>query len=208
MNSLFKKENILLRNSLQKKIILFNGIIKPGFNFGTVTKKDNPKEYFVSSILNKIYSLNVSMENILLTNDIFLSIYLFRYIYELYIKVLYIFSGKSEDEILLRLNNFFMNKDLKIIEYQEKINDNLIPPQFKESHKEKYKIMSRITHPNIDSLKLHLNKDHNQQFEFLVPNINLAIWHSVEIIRLFSNVKLLGFDKNINQQDLVSLQKK
>lgn len=53
MRNLLKRENIILKSSLQNKIVLFNQTIKPGFNFGTVTRKDNPKEYFASSILNK-----------------------------------------------------------------------------------------------------------------------------------------------------------
>ena len=93
MDNRLKNENILLKKSLQNKIVSLNEIIKPGFNFGTVTRKDNPKEYFASSILNKIYSLNVSAENSLFSNDVFLSIYLYRYVYELYIKVFYIFSA-------------------------------------------------------------------------------------------------------------------
>ncbi|MDP2946061.1 MAG: hypothetical protein Q8N61_01250 [bacterium] len=206
-NSLLKIENIILKNSLQNKIVSFNEIIKPGFNFGTVTKKDNPKEYFASSILNKIYSLNVSMENSLFTNDVFLSIYLFRYIYELYIKVFYIFSGSSEEQILFRLNEFFDNKKWNIKDIKDDINDSFLPPKFKEDHEEKYKKICRFVHPNHDSFKLHLNRTDDQQFEFLIPNINLTIWHMIEIIRLFSNEKILDFDKKIDQERLVSLQR-
>lgn len=202
-----RNENILLKNSLQNKIVLLNEIIKPGFNFGLVTRKDNPKEYFASSVLNKIYSLNVSMENSLLTNDVFLSIYLYRYIYELYIKTFYIFSGSSEETLLFRLNDFFDNKKWTIKEILNEINDSFLPPKFKEGHEEKYKSICRFVHPNHESFKLHLNRTDDQQFEFLVPNINLTIWHSVGIIKLFSDAKILNFDKNINQIDLVSLQK-
>lgn len=198
--------NILLRNSLQEKIISLNEIIRPAFNFGIITKKDNPKEYFASSVLYKIYSLNISTENVLLANDIFLSVYLYRYVYELYLKVFYIFSGSSDEEILSRLNNFFKNRNLKITEYQKGINDCFIPPKLKEGHKEKYKTMSRIVHPNIESLNIHLNKTADEQFAFLVPTINLIIWHIIEIVRLFSNMKLLDFDKKIDQEKLVSLQ--
>ena len=206
MNNSLTKENISLKNSLQSKIILLNIIIKPCFNFGIVTKKDSPKEYFASSVLNKIYSLNVSLENVLLTNDVFLSVYLYRYIYELYTKVFYIFSGGSEDEILSRLSNFFINKDLKITEYQEGINDDFIPARFKEGHKEKYKTMSRFAHPNVESFNMHMNTTPDKQFGFLIPNINLAMWHNIEIIKLFSNAKLLGFDRSINKEYLEGLQ--
>ena len=200
------KENVALKYSLQGKITSFGEIIKPGFNFGTVTKSGSPKEYFTGAVLNKLYSLNISTENVLLANDVFLSQYLYRYIYELYTKVFYIFSGSSDEEILSRLDNFFKNNDLKIAEYQDGIRDDFIPPQFKESHKEKYKTMSRFAHPNIESLNMHLGKTSDQQFGFLVPTIDLILWHNVAIIKLFSDLKLLNLDKNIDQKKLVSLQ--
>ncbi len=200
------RDNLVSRQSLHKQIISFGEIIKPGFNFGTITKRNNPKEYFVGAVLNKLYSLNISTENALLTNDVFLAQYLYRYIYELYTKVFYIFSGLSDKEILSRLGNFFKNNDLKIMEYQDGIKNDLIPPQFKESHKEKYKTMSRFTHPNIESLNMHLNKTPDQQFGFLTPTVSLILWHSVEIMRLFVDLKLLNFDKSIDRGKLVSLQ--
>lgn len=206
MENKLSNENIAIRNSLQNKIVVFGEIIKPGFNFGTITKKDNPKEYFAAAVLNKLYSLNISTENVLFTNDVFLSQYLYRYIYELYTKVFYIFSGSSDEEIVSRLHNFFNNNDLKITEYQDGIKNELIPPKFKESHKEKYKTMSRFAHPNIESLNMHLGKTSDQQFEFLTPTINLILWHSVAIIKLFADFKLLDLDKNIDQGKLLSLQ--
>jgi len=209
LSNLLKKENILLRNALQDKIISLNMIIKPGFNFGTVSKKNNPKEYFTAIVLNKIYSLNISIENVLLTNDVFLSVYLYRYVYELYIKVLYIFSGLSDKEILSRLDNFFENKNyLKIGDCLKKINNDfiLIPPNFKDNHQEKYHKMSRIIHPNIDSINIHLHTTPNKQFEFLVSSIKLTLWHIIGIILLFLKIKVLDLDKNINQEELVLLQ--
>ncbi len=206
MENKLSNENIAIRNSLQNKIVVFGEIIKPGFNFGAITKKDNPKEYFAAAVLNKLYSLNISTENVLFTNDVFLSQYLYRYIYELYTKVFYIFSGVSDDEIVLRLRNFFNNNDLKITKYQDGIKSDFIPPKFKENHKEKYKTMSRFAHPNIESLNMHLGKTSDQQFEFLTPTINLILWHNVAIIKLFADFKLLGLDKNIDQDKLLSLQ--
>jgi len=207
-SNLLKKENILLRDALQDKIIFLNRIIKPGFNFGTVSKKNNPKEYFVAVALNKIYSVNVSIENVLLANDVFLSVYLYRYAYELYIKILYIFSGLSDQEILFRLNNFFENKDLKIKEYLKKINNDFVsmPPNFKNNHFKKYRKMSQIIHPNIDSINIHLHTTPDEQFEFLVSAIKLTLWHIIEIILLFLKIKALDLDKNINQKQLILLQ--
>lgn len=206
MENQLNNKNIAIRNLLQSKIIAFGEIIKPGFNFGAVTKDKNPKEYFVAAVLNKLYSLNISTENVLFTNDVFLSQYLYRYIYELYTKVFYIFSGSSNEEVMSRLRDFFNNSDLKITEYQDGIKNDFIPPKFKENHREKYKMMSRFAHPNIESLNMHLGKTPDQQFGLIVPTIDLILWHSVAIIKLFSDLKLLKLDKNIDQQRLISLQ--
>ena len=206
MENQLNNKNIAIRNSLQGKVITFGEIIKPGFNFGAVKKDEKPKEYFAAAVLNKIYSLNISTENVLFANDVFLSQYLYRYIYELYVKVFYIFSGSTDEEIVSRLRDFFNNSDLKITEYQNGIKNNFIPPKFKESHKGKYKMMSRFAHPNIESLNMHLGKTSDQQFGFLVPTIDLILWHNVAIIKLFSDLKLLNLDKNIDQKKLVSLQ--
>lgn len=202
--SLKKSENILLRELLLIRVPQLNEIITPGFNYGEA-KNDSPRDFFAALVLNKIYSLNVSIENSLLCNDVFLSVYLYRYAYELYIKVFFIFSGTDEEE-LRRLNDFFENKEWKISDIQDKIDEKLIPPNLKADHKEKYKIMSRIVHPNINSLNLHANRTDDSQFEFLVPNLKLSIWHIVEIIRLFALKKLIKLDRNINQDKLESLQ--
>ncbi len=204
-NRLLKKENFILRNSLLNKVASLNEIIKPGFNFGYVTKKDNPKEYFVALVLSKIYSLNISVENSIFANDVFLSIYLYRYIYELYIKILYIFSGSSEDENIIRLNEFFENKKWTLADIKDRANTNFMPPEFIKNHKERYNQICRFVHPNIESLKLHSNRTDDQQFEFLEPNINLTIEYAVAIIIFFSNLKLLDFDKKIDQKKLIML---
>lgn len=206
MNKYLTSENVLLRNSLLIKVASFNKIVKPGFNSRTVTKKDSPKEYFALCSLHKIYSLNISIENSLFANDVFTSIYFYRYIYELYLKVYYIFSGSSEEQVLSRLNEFFENVKWNIKDIKDKINDRFLPQRFKGSHEEKYKTICRFVHPNYESFKLHLNRTDNQQFEFLVSNVNLTLWHSIEIVKFFSNEKLLGFDKKINQRNLNSLQ--
>ena len=66
--------------------------------------------------------------------------------------------------------------------------------------------MSRFAYPNIESLNMHLGKTADQQFKFLAPTIDLILWHNVAIIKLFSDLKLLNLDKNIDQKKLVSLQ--
>lgn len=192
-NRLSNKNNVL-SFLLQGKVSSINKLIKPIFNFEKIDKNINPKEYFAMIILNKIYSLNISLENIILTNDVFLCNYFYRYIYELYIKVLFIFSVSSEEEIITRVNKFFIDNIPSIFDCQKMINNQLIPPQFKEKHKERYKILSNIAHPNIESINIHLNINSDQQFKFLEPTANLSIWHIIEIINFFSNLKLIKLE--------------
>ncbi|MFA6393619.1 MAG: hypothetical protein WCW25_01990 [Patescibacteria group bacterium] len=205
-NRLLKTENAIMREALLYKIVSLNEIIKPGFNFGSVTKKDNLKEYFAGLILSKIYSLVVSMNNSIFANDVFISIYLYRYIYELSIKVFYIFSGSPEDQILSRLNEFFDNKKWNLAEIKDAIDINLSSPELFRNHKKSYESICKFVHPNIDSLNLHLNRTDDQQFEFICPNINLTIWYIVEIMRLFMNFKILNLNTNIDQKKLRFLQ--
>jgi len=205
-NRLLKQENIVLRSFLLNKVASLNEIIKPGFNFGLKTREENPREYFAGLVLNKIYSLNISIENSIFANDVFLSIYLYRYIYELYIKISYIYSGSSDDENIHRLNEFFENKKWILADINDKINNNILFSKFTENHKERYNQICKFVHPNIDSLKLHLNRTDDQQFEFMVPNVNLTIWYIVEIIIFFSNLKLLDLDKKIDLNKLNALR--
>ncbi len=184
----------------------FNTLLTPCFNFGLVKKEESPKEYFVATVLNKIFSLNISLENIIFTNDVFLSNYLYRYVYELYAKVFYIFSGSDDADINEKLKEFFDNKRVEIKDYLENIDESSIPPKLKEEHKEKYLLMNRMAHPSIDSFNMHLNKTKEQQFDFLVPTVNLTFWHNAEIMRIFSLFKILGIDKKLDLGKLYSLQ--
>ena len=184
----------------------FNKLLTPCFNFGLVKKEESPKEYFVVAVLNKLFSLNISLENIIFTNDVFLLNYLYRYVYELYVKVFYIFSGSDDAEINEKIKKFFDNKRMEIKDYLENINESSIPPKLKEEHKEKYLLMNRMAHPNINSLNMHLNKTKEQQFDFLVPTVNLIFWHNAEIMRVFSYLKILGVDKSLDLDKLYSLQ--
>lgn len=200
---MLKGSHSIRQQALFKKIDLFNDVIRSGFGFGEKTREENPIEYFVACVFYKVHSLGISIRNCISSNDVFLSIYLFRYIYELYIKTLYIFSGSSEEEILFRVNEFFSDKKWRFEDMKEKINSKYLPPGFKENHQSRYVILSRFVHPNYDSLKLCLNRTDEQQFEFLEPNINLAVWYNIEIIRHFSNMSILN---KIDEGKLMTIQ--
>lgn len=192
-----KEENILLRDLLIDKMRQLDKILKPGLNFGYIERKNNQKDFFAGLVLNKINSLNISIGNSILANDVFLSVYLYRYIYELYIKIFYIFSGSFEEKSC-RLNEFFENKKWIISNIIKEIDDKSMPSEFKGSHYEKYAMMSKIVHPNINSFNLHLNQTADIQFEFLLLSIKLSILHVIGIIKLFLSEKLLNLDKRID----------
>lgn len=197
--------NYIHREILKHKVISLNLAIEPVFkSFGKVSKIKDPQKYFILCILNKIYSINVSMENIIFTNDIFLSIYIYRYIYELYIKVFYIFSTESSGEVVKRINRFFVNNIPEIHECEKKLNRGLVPPEVTKNHRIKYKKICDFVHPNFNSLMLHIDKDHNQQFKFLVPNINLSVWLLVDLVRFFLKNNLI---EGVTDEKLSNIQK-
>lgn len=195
-----------MRRFLKEKISLFGTVIKSAYPFEKVTRENNPEEYLVGLILNKLYSFQISLENTLLFNDVFLSIYLYRYAHELHIKIRYIFSSMDGTETKIRIDDFFADKDLKFQEYLNGTTSDTITEKLKETHQENYRLMSRFVHPNRSSLQLHLNRTDDQQFEFLVPNIRLTLWHISEILRLFSSLRLLNIHQKISKNNLDSLQ--
>lgn len=94
---------------------------------------------------------------------------------------------------------------MRVADYLKEIDNNFLPSNFMVDHNGKYMTMSRIAHPNIESLNIHIEKTPDQQFDFLIPTINLSLWHNIEMIKLFSNLKLLELDSKINQKILASL---
>lgn len=200
------EKNIHTRDLLQQKILAFRNIIEPTLIFDVVTKTGQPKEYFAAIVLKKLYSITASIENCLFTNDIFLAVVLYRYLYELYIKTLYIFSGSSDDKIVSRLHDFYTSRNLRVADYLDGISEKHLPQQIRENHDEFYKTMSRMAHPNIESMALHVEKSADVQFEFMVPTINLSLWHAVEVVRIFHSFELLNCHNKINLSELVSVQ--
>lgn len=200
------KTYFIKRDILIYKTSLFNSLIEPVFkSFGCVSPKTEQKKFITLYVLNKVYSLNVSMENIVFSNDVFLSIYIYRYVYELYIKIFYIFSAQSDNEIIQRIDNFFENKIPEIHTCVKELDKSLVPNEIIEDHKKKYNKMCNFVHPNIDSLHLHINTNSEKQFEFLIPNINLSIWLLIDLMRFFIKQKLILSE--IDQEKLFNIQK-
>lgn len=195
-------KNLLHRDKIIRGLVDFNKALEGGLNFKLIEKKANPKYFFEALVLKKLYVINISAENSLLANDVFLSVYLYRYIYELYIKVAYIYSSKNDAELLVRIENFFSGIDLRVDKYIKGIDTSKFNAAFIDDHNEKYKLMSQIAHPNVESFNLHIGKTSNVHFDFIVPNIILSFFLIKEIIDLFIKNGDLDLKNSINAKDL------
>ena len=193
--------NLTTRNLLQQNILKLNETILPGFKFKEIKKEDTPYDYLISLILNKLYTLNVTLENNLLCNDVHQSVVVYRYMYELYIKILCIFSEKDSS---VKLSDFYLNKRTTIQDWLNGVHEKLLPPKFSDTHKDHYARLSRIAHPNIDSLNMHYGKSNDQIFDFMVPNLKLTLWLQVNMLILFTNKATIDSFKKL---DIVELNK-
>ncbi len=191
--------NLKRRNLLQENILKLNELLLPAFEFKEIRKADQPYDYLISLILNKLYSFNVTLENNLLCNDIHQSVAAYRYMYELYIKVLCIFSETGSS---LKLKDFYSNKRTTIQDWLDEIDTEMLPLKFLDTHKEHYARLSRIAHPNIDSLNMHYGKSNDQIFNFLVPNIKLTLWLQVNILILFTKKAAVDSFKKLDVIEL------
>ena len=197
-------KNIELRDKTMFLIKELNLLLEKGFDFKEVKKEENSGDFYIVSVLNKVYSLNVSLENSLMCNDVHLSVYLFRYFYELYIKSSYVFS-KSE-LLEKRLNQFFNNTNWSLESLVVDLEKTTKKPHLIEGYKEKYKKMSRMAHPNIDSFNLHLDSTDDEIFDFVFLNIAFAIYYEVETILIFMSNNNINLNKNVDKNKLIILR--
>jgi hypothetical protein len=203
-----KFENLVLRNTLLSNCKEMNKILLPAFKFGNVNKNNDPKGFYAGLVLNKLYSNNVSLENLVMSNDVFMVNCLYRYTYEMYIKTFSIFNYKSDEKTISSLVSFFNSKEPKIRYYFDSIEKETILINNLEEHLKMYKMLSSIAHPNIESLNLHYNKDPNEQFIFLRTTSKLMLGLEIEIILLFQKYKIINLEKNLNSERVRDFQKK
>lgn len=196
------QSNTKIQENLFRKANLLRNEILPIFEFKELAKKDKPIEFTIILIFNKLHAMMVSIENIILVNDGWLGMYVARYSYELYIKTKYIFDEKSKENILIRINKFLE------VEQQDNIqgkldnisdNDSFIQ-QIKLNHKEFYKKLNTVVHPNIESLDFHINgknKDDNDRFlsNSVAMRLSLSIiFHIIETIyQNKDNLELINY---------------
>lgn len=184
-------DNLKLQEKLYKNTEKIRKEILPIFNFKEFKKKDDSIEYTLALIFNKLYVMLVSTENIILLNDSWLAMYICRYNYELFIKTKYLLDNNSHEDIEARIKRFLeVGQWDKIKEKLDAIesNDEFIK-DIKNNHKDFYKKMNSIVHPNIESLNLHINKNSNDLFDFMATNIKFNWIITYKIIETIFNKK-------------------
>lgn len=180
-------DNLKLQEELYNNTTIIREDILPVFNFKEFKKEENPIEYALSLVFNKLYAILVSTENIILLNDGWLAMYICRYNYELFIKTKYLLDNNSYEDIEARIKRFLEVGQGDII--KEKLdaiesNDEFVK-DIKNNHKDFYKKMNSIVHPNIESLNLHINKNSDDLFDFMATNIKfnwIIIYKIIETI--------------------------
>lgn len=188
-----------------RKIYLHNEIVLTGFKRFFNNKKIeeikqmqnvDKQSYYLYICLNKIYNLLISLENSLHTNDIHLSVYVYRYSYELYIKTFYLYTKNEEfDERYTKV------LDSKFFNFKEFIKNYEFPIDIKNEHNEKYQYLSKIVHPNRESFEKHLELNNtNDAFDFVLANTMIATnFLKNTLLILSKNVESNFGDEDINQ---------
>lgn len=183
--------NLKLQEELYNNTIIIKENILPVFNFKEFKKEENPIEYALSLVFNKLYAILVSTENIILLNDGWLAMYICRYDYELFIKTKYLLDNNSHEDVKARVERFLeVGQWDKIKEKLDAIesNDEFIK-DIKNNHKDFYKKINSIVHPNIESLNLHVNKNSDDLFNFMKSTIKLNLLMIYKIIEIIIDRK-------------------
>lgn len=183
--------NLKLQEELYNNTIIIKENILPVFNFKEFKKEENPIEYTLALVFNKLYAMLVSTENVILLNDGWLAMYICRYNYELFIKTKYLLDKTSHENIETRVKKFLeVGQWDKIKEKLDAIesNDEFIK-DIKNNHKDFYKKINSIVHPNIESLNLHVNKNSDDLFNFMKSTIKLNLLMIYKIIEIIIDRK-------------------
>lgn len=185
-------DNLKKQEYLYKNTSAIREEILPAFNFDEFKKDDNPIEYALALVFNKIYVMLVSMENVILLNDGWLAMYLYRYAYELFIKTKYLLDKNSQEDNKIRVEKFLeVGQWDKIKEKLDAIeSDDEFIQEIKNNHKDSYRIMNAIVHPNIESLSFHIRHEkNNDRFLFMASTVKLNLLMISKIIETIINRK-------------------
>lgn len=197
--------NLSLQEKLYKDTSTIRMAILPVFSFEEFKEKENTIEYALVLVFNKLYSMLISTENVILLNDACLLMYVFRYNYELYIKIKYLLDDSSPEKVELRVKNFLEAGQKDII--KEKLNAIKDSDEFikylKNNHNDFYKKINSIVHPNIESLKILIDKNSNDLFNFIEPSVKINLLMVYKIIEAIYNKRnILKFNQYPNFKEI------
>ena len=191
-------KNLIKRSHVLKMPHEIRTALKPIFKFGEYKRENKPAEFLSIACSNKLNTILVSIENIIHTNDTFLSVYIYRYLYELYFKIKHITSSELDIDFYKKIDKFFLEKQRSNISEQIKSIDKKDPvfTFLNEKHRDTYLLMNLVVHPNIESLSLHTNSSDDSMFEYLIPNVMLSLLLIKEILSSIVNDDRIQLESN------------
>ncbi|MDQ1281670.1 MAG: hypothetical protein QG630_21 [Patescibacteria group bacterium] len=190
----------IISKQISKKLNnISDNILKPSLNFGEYNKNEDLKNSVAALILKKINSLIISINNSLQLKDHFLSTYLYRYIYELHLKIAFIYIDKKK--INNRLNLFLYKDRLSIRNCYDQLRYNYKYNFLILDHNAHYEKLSHMIHPNIESINMHRWTE-EEGFEFIFTNTLLSIILIRQLLFILHNNDLWKLKENLNFKEL------
>lgn len=178
-----KNDDKLTRIDIGKDIVcIIDGMIKL-LNQHTVKDKDYLKENIndiANLISNKIIMILGELKIDIKTNNVMIAAYLYRYTYELCLKITYIYINKQERNKRLDL---FLKGEEKWRACDMHTEIKKLGRPVINNHEKFYKFSSKLVHPNIESLReLHVNNSASEEKEFIFKCIATSILFIEETI--------------------------
>jgi len=200
--SALKKQKQLL-----DKVIKVQDIIQPVFSYkGEYTIHDNPAEWLSLKYFDKLNYILVSLHNVVRLNDEFFSWLALKYIYEFYIKLKYISSAENDDIFSERIQKYLSlgQRDNFADKVKKLEGEDPILLMFKNDHKEMYRLMNSVAHPNVESLNLHKVKHtDDDRFNGLSLNLQLCMYLIYGVIETIVNDSRFSL---VNKPDLIKIK--
>lgn len=176
---------------LFEKLNEIQDLIQVVFKYnGEYTVEENPAEWLSLAYFNKLNYTLVSLQNITTLNDEFLSWIILKYLYEFYIKLKYISSTNNDIEFNSRLRAYLSLGQQD--NFKEKVTklegtDELLL-MLKKDHKDMYRLINSVAHPNVESLNIHkVSHTNEDRFRGLNLNIQFCLYFVYGVIEIMTN---------------------
>lgn len=179
------------QKKLFEKLNEIQDLIQVVFKYkGKYTVEENPAEWLSLAYFNKLNYTLVSLQNITILNDEFLSWIILKYLYEFYIKLKYISSANNDIEFNSRLRSYLslgqqdnFKQKVKNLEGSDQL---LL--MLKNDHKQMYRLINSVAHPNVESLNIHkVSHTDEDRFRGLNLNIQFCLYFIYGVIEIMTN---------------------